>query len=118
VTRDDIAELSTDILEGLFGKRSKSNARHMRRAVSGLYNWAAEAGRNYVPETCRPCWNLPKLPKEHARKQVLSDDEIRTLWHGLDREDLPWNRRTRLAIKFELVTMLRSAELIAAHGDF
>jgi hypothetical protein len=117
VTRDDIAKLTDDILDGKFGTPSKSNARHMRRAVSGLYNWAAQPGRSYVPETCRPCWNLPKLPKEHARKRVLSEDEIRTLWHGLDRDDLPWDRRTRLALKFELVTMLRSAELRAAHRD-
>ncbi|MHC6154843.1 tyrosine-type recombinase/integrase [Bradyrhizobium elkanii] len=117
VTRDDIAKLTDDILDGRFGKPSRSNARHMRRAVSGLYNWASQPGRSYVPETCRPCWNLPKLPKEHARERVLSEDEIRTLWHGLDRDDLPWDRRTRLAIKLELTSMLRSAELRAAHRD-
>jgi integrase len=117
VSRQDIAELSNDILEGKFGKPSRSNARHMRRAVSGLYSWAGEAGRDYVPETCRPCFNLPKLPKEHARKRVLNENEIRTLWHGLERTDLPWDRKTRLALKFELVTMLRSGELLAAHRD-
>ncbi|UPJ83567.1 site-specific integrase [Bradyrhizobium sp. 183] len=117
VTRQDIAELSNDILDGKYGRPSISNARHTRRAVSGLYRWASEAGRDYVPETCRPCFNLPKLPTEHARKRVLSEGEIRTLWHGLDRDNLPWDRRTRLAIKFELVTMLRSAELVAANRD-
>ncbi|WFU53014.1 tyrosine-type recombinase/integrase [Bradyrhizobium pachyrhizi] len=117
VTRQDVAELSNDILAGKFGVPSISNARHMRRAVSGLYTWAGEAGRDYVPETCRPCYRLPKLPKEHARKRVLDENEIRTLWHGLDRTDLPWDRRTRLAIKFELVSMLRSRELLGAHRD-
>ena len=57
------------------------------------------------------------LPKEHGRKRVLDENEIRTLWHGLDREDLPWDRKTRLAIKFELVTMLRLGELLAARRD-
>ena len=117
VTRQDAAELSNDILEGKFGKPSVANARHMRRAVSGLYNWAAEAGRDYVPETCQPCFNLPKLPKEHERERVLSADEIRTLWHGLDRDDLPWDRKTRLAIRFALATALRSGELVPAHRD-
>jgi integrase len=117
VTRDDIAQLTNDILDGKFGKPSKSNARHMRRAVSGLYNWAAQPGRSYVPETCRPCFNLPKLPKERARKRVLDENEIRIFWHGLERDDLPWDRRTRLALKFELVTMLRSGEVLAAHRD-
>jgi integrase len=115
VTRSDIAALSDDIIDGKFGVASVSNARHMRRAVSGLYSWAMEAGRDYVPVTCQPAAKLPKLPKEHACDRVLSADEIRTFWHGLDRADLPWDRRTRLALKFALVTMLRSNELLGAH---
>ena len=82
------------------------------RAASGLFNWAAEAGRDYV--TASPCVNLPKLDPEHPRTRVLSEDEIRIFWHGLDRDDLPWDRKTRLALKFELVTMLRSGELLGA----
>jgi integrase len=45
----------------------------------------------------------------------LSEDEIRIFWHGLDREDFPWDRMTRLALRLELVTMLRSRELLGAH---
>jgi integrase len=84
-------------------------------AASGIFNGAAEAGRDYV--TASPCVNLPKLDAEHPRTRVLSADEIRIFWHGLDRHDLPWDRKTRLALKFELVTMLRSGELLAAHRD-
>jgi integrase len=116
VTKHDIATLSNDIVAGKHGgKASVSNARHMRRAASGLFNWAAEAGRDYV--TASPCVNLPKLDDEHPRDRVLTEDEIRTLWHGLDREDLPWDRKTRLAIKFALTTMLRSAEMLPIHRD-
>src|SRR4029077_7517598 len=115
VTKHDIATLSNDIVAGRHGVPSVSNARHMRRAASGLFNWAAEAGRDYV--TASPCVNLPKLDPEHPRMRVLSEDEIKTFWHGLDRDDLPWDRKTRLALKFELVTMLRSAELLAAQRD-
>ncbi|MBR0916569.1 tyrosine-type recombinase/integrase [Bradyrhizobium japonicum] len=115
VTKHDIATLSNDIVAGKLGKPSVSNARHMRKAASGLFNWAAEAGRDYV--TASPCVNLPKLDPEHPRTRVLSEDEIRTFWHGLDRNDLPYDRRTRLALKFELVTMLRSRELLGAHRD-
>jgi integrase len=113
VTKHDIATLSNDIVAGKLGIPSVANARHMRRAASGLFNWAAEAGRDYV--TASPCVNLPKLDPEHPRTRVLSEDEIRTFWCGLDRDDLPWDRRTRLALKFELVTMLRSNELLGAH---
>jgi len=115
VTKHDIAALSNDIVAGKFGVPSGSNARHMRKAISGLFNWAAEAGRDYV--TASPCVNLPKLDPEHPRTRVLSEEEIRIFWHGLDRNDLPWDRKTCLALKFELVTMLRSAELLAAHRD-
>jgi hypothetical protein len=112
VTKHDIAALSNDIVAGKFGVPSVSNARHMRKAASGLFNWAAEAGRDYV--TASPCVNLPKLDEEHARTRVLSEAEIKIFWHGLDEKDLPWDRKTRLALKFELVTMLRSAELLGA----
>lgn len=115
VTKQDIATLSNDIVAGKLGVPSVANARHMRRAASGLFNWAAEAGRDYV--TASPCVNLPKLDPEHARTRVLSEEEIKIFWHGLDRNDLPWDRKTRLALKFELVTMLRSGELLAAHRN-
>ncbi|MGX1325442.1 integrase [Bradyrhizobium liaoningense] len=115
VTKHDIATLSNDIVAGKIGVPSVANARHMRRAASGLFNWACEAGRDYV--TASPCVNLPKLDEEHPRDRVLTEDEIRTLWHGLDREDLPWDRKTRLAIKFALITMLRSGEMLPIHRD-
>jgi integrase len=118
VSRSDVAALSNDIVDGEHGKPSVANARHMRRALSGLYNWAAEAGRDLVASDCQPCLKLPRLPTEHPRKRVLSTDEIRTLWRGLDRDrGIPWDRRTRLALKFALCTMLRTSELIGARRD-
>jgi integrase len=117
VTRQDVAGLSKDIVEGKFGKASLSRARHMRRAVSGLYNWAAEAEQDYLPPTCQPYLKLGKL-KERQRQRYLSEAEIRTLWRGLDDDDLmPWDRRTRLAIKLALTTMLRSAEILGGRRD-
>ncbi len=115
VTKSDIATLSNDIVAGKFGVPSVSNARHLRRAASAMFTWAAEAGRDYVP--ANPCVNLPKLDEEYPRDRVLTEDEIRTLWHGLDREDMPWDRKTRLAIKFALTTMLRTGEMLPIHRD-
>src|ERR1700722_11202182 len=86
VGKNDIATISNDIVAGKLGVPSVANARHMRRAASGLFNWAAEAGRDYV--TASPCINLPKLDEEHPRDRVLTEDEIRIFWHGLDRNDL------------------------------
>ena len=115
VTNRDIAELSDDIVAGQFGKPSTSNARHMRRAASAMFTWAAGPARGYV--TASPCIHLDKLDEEHPRDRVLTKDEIRTLWHGLDHDNLPWDRRTRLAIKFALTTMLRSGELLPILRD-
>jgi integrase len=116
VSNDDIATLSNDIIagrhiaDGKARKASPSNARHMRRAASAMFKWAMEAGNKFVDVS--PCLNLPKLKKERARSRVLSVAEIRILWHGLDRNDLRCDRRTALAIKFALVTMLRSWEVL------
>ena len=108
VTKHDIATLSNDIVAGRHGgKPSVSNARHMRRAASRPVQLGGGSGPR-LRHRQSPCVNLPKLDEEHPRDRVLTEDEIRTLWHGLDRDDLPWDRKTRLAIKFALVTMLRS----------
>jgi integrase len=115
VTNRDIARLSDDIVAGQFGKPSTANARHMRRAASAMFTWAAAPSRGYV--TASPCIHLEKLDEEHPRDRVLNEDEIRTLWHGLDRDDLPYDRSTKLALKFALVTMLRSGEMLPIHRD-
>ena len=120
VTSDDIATLSDDIAAGKYvvdgkaRKRSPSNARHFRRACSSMFKWAMEPGDHHFVDA-NPCVNLPKLKRERPKTRVLSEDEIRTLWHGLDRNDLPWDRTTRLAIRFALCSMLRSNELLPIH---
>lgn len=112
VTNGDIATLSDDIVAGKLGKPSVSNARHMRRATSAMFKWAAAPSRAYV--TASPCIHLEELDEEFPCDRVLSENEIKTLWHGLDREDLPWSRTTRLAIKFALVTMLDPGKRLAS----
>jgi integrase len=77
-----------------------------------MFKWAAEAGRRYIPHS--PCHDLPKLRVERSRERHLEEHELRTLWRGLDGANR-WGIKTRLAIKFQLATMLRSAELIALH---
>lgn len=121
ITKHDLAQLQEDILTGRLMikgrpcKPSISSARHMRKAVSGLFNWAAEAGRDYV--SMSPVINLPPLDAEPPRTRRLSREEIRLLWLGLDRPDITVDRRICLAIKFALVSMLRSVELLHIHRD-
>jgi hypothetical protein len=56
VSNRDIAQLSDDIVAGQFGKPSTANARHMRRAASAMFEWAAGPSRGYV--TASPCIHL------------------------------------------------------------
>jgi integrase len=117
VKRSDIATLADDIIEGRFGKPSRSNARHMCMAVSGLFKWAVK--RDFIsssPAIMLGEWTNFKK-KRKTQKRILNDAEIKQFWHGLDREDLPHDRRTRLALKFELVTMLRGGEFMPLRKD-
>jgi integrase len=121
VKRRDLAELQQSILDGTYvddkGNRTKrgsvSTVRHMRKSASSFFGWCVEQG---LIENS-PATHLGALDPEHGRSRVLTEEEIRIFWHGLDRDDLPWGRRTRLALKFELVTMLRSRELLGARRD-
>jgi integrase len=53
--------------------------------------------------------------KEKRRERVLTDAEIKTLWWGLEREDLPADRHTALGLKFILTTMVRPYQ--SAYAD-
>ena len=108
VTNNDIARVQKKVAE-----RSTSSARQTRSAMSRLFKFAAEAGRPYGV-TSSPVHNLPGLDKEYERTRVLNPDEIRTLWWGLDDPGVPCIRPVALALKFELVTMLRGAEIRTA----
>jgi integrase len=112
VTNNEIAAIQQNI-----AKRSISGARQTRSAMKRLFSFGAEAGRLYGLASS-PVHNLPKLRPEHPRRRVLDVDEIRTLWWGLDRPDLPVTRAVALGIKFELVTMLRTKEFRGARRSF
>jgi hypothetical protein len=82
VTAKDIATLEDDIKSGVYGKPSVSNARHVRKALSSLFAWAAYPRQGYV--TVNPCAILEPLEKEPGHDRPMTTDEIRALWHLLD----------------------------------
>lgn len=115
VTNNEIAQIQQGI-----AKRSTSGARQTRSAMKRLFAFGAEAGDNSRKYglTSSPVHNLPKIKKENPRTVVLTADEIRILWWGLDRPDLPVTRSVALGIKFELVSMLRTKEFLGARETF
>lgn len=115
VTNDHIARLIDDVRRGRVNRKYKgtaANARQTRDRISALFAWAAEAGRRYV--LVSPCHNLPSLEPVRKRSRVLTEDEIRIFWHGLDRPDLPCSRAVAQGLKFALASMLRSREFMTA----
>jgi integrase len=78
-----------------------------------MFKWGMQPGRKYVPSN--PLAGLERRGgKEKKRDRVLSDDEIRTLWRGLDRDGVPAERHVCLAIGMILTTMVRPYQAAGA----
>ena len=80
-----------------------------------MFNWGANKKRRYI--AVNPCPILDDEDKAVERrhvgkKRVLTRDEIKTLWFGLDDPECPGDRFSRLAIKLSLATVLRSGEAV------
>jgi integrase len=52
--------------------------------------------------------------RERKRDRVLSDEDIRTLWWGLDRDGVPGDRHVCLAMRMILTTMVRPYQAAGA----
>ncbi len=95
---------------------SVSNARHMRKAASGLFNWAAEAGRDYVDsqplrQSAEARSGASRAPEsDRGRNQdLLARSRPRTI--------CPGTAGLGSHSSLNSVTMLRSRELLGAHRD-
>jgi len=114
ITAKDIATLEDDIKSGVYGKPSVSNARHVRKALSSLFTWAAYPRQSYV--AANPCATLEPLEKEPGRDRPMTTDEIKAFWHLLDSDQLGGlSLHVRLLFKFALATGRRTDEVRALH---
>jgi integrase len=104
ITPDDAADLLDMIAE-----TAPVGANRTQSILHTMFKWARQPGtkgRKLV--THNPISDLEQRGgKEKRRERVLTDAEIKTLWWGLDRDDLPADRRTALSLKFILTTMVR-----------
>lgn len=119
VTDDMAAELLDEIAE-----KAPVSANRTQSVLHKMFSWAKQPGRKLVQTN--PLADLDRRGgKEQSRDRVLTDDEVRTLWWGLDHPDLPADREVALALKTILTTMVRPyqaalmecAELIGIDGD-
>jgi integrase len=107
ITDDDVAELIEEI-----GATAPVSANRTQSILHTLFAWAKEPGRKHVPSN--PVTDMRRRYQEKPRERVLSDAEIKTLWWGLDRSDLPASRPVALALKFVLATMVRPGQSAGA----
>ena len=104
ITRRDVVALLDDIVD----RGSPIAANRTLACVRKMFNYGVERS---IFETS-PCVAVKAPSKENRRDRVLSEDEIRAFWEGLERTTI--SIPIRYALKLQLVTAQRKGEVIAA----
>jgi integrase len=73
-----------------------------------MFNFAIE--RDIIEST--PCYAVKAPTKENRRDRVLTEEEIKVFWHGLDNASM--FEISKLALKLQLVTGQRKGEIVSA----
>jgi len=103
ITRRDIIRLLDRVAErgGVMANRTLAIIRKM-------FNFAV--GRDIVPAS--PCTAVQAPAPENRRDRVLTAEEIKAFWQGLDKTRI--TEGIRLALKLQLVTAQRKGEVISS----
>lgn len=118
VTRRDVLALLDKIVE----RGAPIQANRTLEVVRRMFNFAIE--RDIVAAS--PCYLVKAPSRENRKDRVLTADEIRLLWTGLDRAGLePEDGGKRvemrplvaLAVKLMLVTCQRKGEVVGARWE-
>lgn len=104
VTRRDVNALLDDIV----GRGSPIIANRTLAVIRRMFNFALE--RDIVE--MNPCYRVKAPSKENRRERLLSLEEIKRFWQGLDNASM--SDLTKLVLKLQLVTAQRKGEIIAA----
>ena len=104
ITRRDVITL----LDAIAERGSPIQANRTLAVIRKMFNFAIS--RDIVDAT--PVAMVKAPAKENQRDRVLSADEIRTLWTGLDAS--PMSGGVKLALKLQLATAQRKGEIAGA----
>jgi integrase len=96
------------LLDSIVDRGAPIMANRTMSRVRRMFNFAV---RRDIIEV-NPCLGIEAPGREIERERVLSDDEIRSLWHGLPRART--NDATRIVAKLILVTAQRPGEVAGA----
>jgi len=97
------------LLDQIVDRGSPVAANRTLAVVRRMFNFAVE--RDILEIS--PCFRVPAPTKEKSRERVLTDNEIRILWAGLDLDsNIPIAPGIKLALKLMLVSAQRKGEVV------
>ena len=105
ITRKNVIALLDEIVE----RGAPVMANRSLAVIRKMFNFAIR--RDIIDAT--PVAMVEAPAKEYKRDRVLSVDEIRTFWNGLDQA--PMSDGVKLALKLQLATAQRKGEIVGAH---
>lgn len=91
ITRAEVHELLDDVIT----KRGAAMARELRKALTSLFNWAADRG--HIPASPLAGMRRPEL-SYIARERVLSMDELSRVWAAAGEAAYPFGHMVRLIL--------------------
>jgi integrase len=104
ISRRDVIRL----LDNIVDRGAPIMANRTLAVVRKMFNFAV--ARDIVHSS--PCTVIQTPSREQRRDRVLSAEEIKTFWHGLEGTRI--TEGIRLALKLQLVTAQRKGEIISA----
>jgi integrase len=109
-----------DLYETYVREKHPAQANMVRGNLRTMFVWAMHDDRKYL--AANPCTKqleddkaVEKADIEDGR--VLTADELRTFWFGVDDPKCPGTRGAKLALKLSLVTLLRTGECVAIERE-
>jgi len=106
IRRADVIAMLDEVAE-----RGPIAANRLLAATRKMFNFAIERDLLEV----NPCHKVKAPGQEASRDRVLTDDEIRQFWNGL--ESVKADPQCRAALKLVLATGQRSGEVVGMRGD-
>lgn len=108
ITKHDIKELYASFVD----EGHIPQANRIRTMLHTMFHWGATE-KEWID--LNPCASLPaklEAPSSREDGRVLTADEIRTFWFGVDDPNCPGDRLSKLALKLSLTTLLRTGECV------
>ena len=106
VTKDDVVRVLNKI-------DADRQADLVKNAISSTFKWGMKRGE----VKSNPCEGLGPRAALGVRERVLTDHELKTLWHAVDREDLWISQGMRAIIRLCLLTGQRRSEVAGARKE-